>query len=225
MIPLNQRLKKVSTYIQGEYLADIGSDHAYLPIYAIVNGLTQKAIACEVIKGPFEASKRNVIEHELNEFVDVRLGDGLSVIQPDDAITSITICGMGGPLIAKILNEGADKLINHPRLILQSNIQSSAIRKRLIQLNYNIVAEALLEEKGHIYEIIVADYFENVQMMSLHELKFGPELLKDKNNLFYKKWERERTALYKIQKNLDPHHHAERLNEINSEINLINEVL
>ncbi|MDN6182816.1 MAG: tRNA (adenine(22)-N(1))-methyltransferase TrmK, partial [Staphylococcus equorum] len=153
MITLNQRLKKVSTYIQGDCLADIGSDHAYLPIFAIENNLTQKAIAGEVIKGPFEASKRNVIDQQLNSVIDVRFGDGLSVIQNSDDISSITICGMGGPLIAKILDEGSEKLTNQPRLILQSNIQSGAIRKQLVKMNYNIIAEDILEEKGHIYEI------------------------------------------------------------------------
>lgn len=225
MIPLNQRLKKVSTYIQGNCIADIGSDHAYLPIFAIENNLTQKAIAGEVIKGPFEASKRNVIEHQLNSVIDVRLGDGLSVIQDNDDISSITICGMGGPLIAKILDEGSAKLANQPRLILQSNIQSSAIRKQLLKMDYSIIAEDILEEKGHIYEIIVADYLEDVEPLSSQALKFGPELLKHKDNLFYKKWKRERDALYKIQQNLNPQHHAERLNEINNEINLINEVI
>ncbi|KKI54460.1 MAG: tRNA (adenine(22)-N(1))-methyltransferase TrmK [Staphylococcus equorum] len=225
MIPLNQRLKKVSTYIQGDCLADIGSDHAYLPIFAIENNLTQKAIAGEVIKGPFEASKRNVIEQQLHSVIDVRLGDGLSVIQKSDDISSITICGMGGPLIAKILDEGSEKLTNQPRLILQSNIQSSAIRKQLVKMNYSIIAEDILEEKGHIYEIIVADYLESVEPLSSQALKFGPELLKNKNNLFFKKWERERDALYKIQQNLNPQQHAERLNEINNEINLINEVI
>ncbi|MDN6841341.1 MAG: tRNA (adenine(22)-N(1))-methyltransferase TrmK, partial [Staphylococcus equorum] len=88
-----------------------------------------------------------------------------------------------------------------------------------------IIAEDILEEKGHIYEIIVADYLESVEPLSSQALKFGPELLKNKNNLFFKKWERERDALYKIQQNLNPQQHAERLNEINNEINLINEVI
>ena len=225
MIPLNQRLQRVSNYIKGDYLADIGSDHAYLPIFAIKNKLTKKAIAGEVIKGPFDASKRNVSEHQLSNHIDVRLGDGLTVIQHEDAITSITICGMGGPLIAKIISDGADKLHNKPRLVLQSNIQSSAIRIKLTELNYGIINEEIMEEKGHIYEIIVAEYFENKPTMTRAELKFGPELVKDKNDLFNKKWEREKEVLLKIKNNWNPNTHAKRLNEINDELDLINEVL
>ncbi|MBB2507987.1 MULTISPECIES: tRNA (adenine(22)-N(1))-methyltransferase [Staphylococcus] len=226
MVTLNERLKKVSTFITGDCLADIGSDHAYLPIYAIENNLVKNAIAGEVIKGPFEASKKNVVEHDLVNHVDVRLGDGLSIIQSNDQINSITICGMGGPLIAKILEEGKEKLTAHPRLILQSNIQSSAIRNLLESMHYNIIEEVILEEKGHIYEIIVADFCEQQpQTLTKSELKFGPILLKKKHELFFKKWERERQALQKIKSHLDSEKHGERLNEINNEINLINEVL
>ncbi|WP_204180123.1 MULTISPECIES: tRNA (adenine(22)-N(1))-methyltransferase TrmK [unclassified Staphylococcus] len=226
MVILNQRLKKVSTYIIGDCLADIGSDHAYLPIYAIENNLVKNAIAGEVIQGPFEASKKNVVEHELSNHVDVRLGDGLSILQSNDQVNSITICGMGGPLIAKILEEGKEKLTAHPRLILQSNIQSSAIRNLLDSMHYKIIEEVILEEKGHIYEIIVADYFEQQsQKLTKSEIKFGPILLKKKHELFLKKWERERQALQKIKDQLNTEKHRERLNEINNEINLINEVL
>jgi len=225
MIPLKQRLKKVSTYIKGDCLADIGSDHAYLPIYSIEHGLTQTAIAGEVIKGPYEASLRNVKAYQLNDKIQVRLGDGLSVIQSDDNISSISICGMGGPLIAKILEAGASKLENKPRLILQSNIQSSAIRRQLIKLNYSIVEEEILEEKGHIYEIIVADFDENTATMSEQEIKFGPKLLQDKTELFFKKWKHEREALDKIKQNLNSDTHKERLAEINNELLLIDEVM
>lgn len=225
MIPLNQRLKNVSKYIIGDCLADIGSDHAYLPIYAIENNLTKTAIAGEVIKGPYEASQRSVAEQLLGKVIDVRLGDGLSVLDDSNKVSTITICGMGGPLIAKILNEGQSKLRNKPRLILQSNVQSSAIRKLLPAINYTIIDEEIFEEKGHIYEIIVADYSKQPDIMSEQALKFGPVLLSNKNEYFYKKWQHELDSLFKIKNNLNEQQHATRLVEINKEINLINEVL
>ncbi|MCD8890334.1 tRNA (adenine(22)-N(1))-methyltransferase TrmK, partial [Staphylococcus arlettae] len=84
----------------------------------------------------------------LESVISVELGDGLTVIKTDNAITSITICGMGGPLITKILRASQEKLTNRPRLILQSNIQSQPIRVLLQQLNYTIVDEVLMTEKG-----------------------------------------------------------------------------
>lgn len=225
MIQINQRLKKVSEYIKGDYLADIGSDHAYLPIYAIENNLTARAIAGEVIRGPFDASVKNVRAHGLESVISVELGDGLTVLKTDNAITSITICGMGGPLITKILRAGQEKLTNRPRLILQSNIQSQPIRVSLQQLNYTIVDEVLMTEKGHMYEIIVADYSPEIKNLSLLELKFGPILLSQKSELFYQKWERELTALEHILTQLNQTTHRERITEIENEIQMIKEVL
>ena len=225
MIQINQRLKKVSEYIKGDYLADIGSDHAYLPIYAIENNLTARAIAGEVIRGPFDASVKNVRAHGLESVISVELGDGLTVLKTDNAITSITICGMGGPLITKILRTGQEKLTNRPRLILQSNIQSQPIRVLLQQLNYTIVDEVLMTEKGHTYEIIVADYSPEIKNLSLLELKFGPILLSQKSELFYQKWERELTALEHILTQLNQTTHRERITEIENEIQMIKEVL
>ena len=147
MINLNQRLLRVLILKQGT-LADIGSDHAYLPIYAIQNKICTSAIAGEVIKGPYKAAVNNVAENDLNESIDVRLGDGLAVINHADNIDNITICGMGGPLIASILKEGQEKLTYHPRLILQSNIQTQVLRNVLTSLNYEIIDEVILEEKG-----------------------------------------------------------------------------
>ncbi|WP_214336079.1 tRNA (adenine(22)-N(1))-methyltransferase [Staphylococcus arlettae] len=225
MIQINQRLKKVSEYIKGDYLADIGSDHAYLPIYAIENNLTARGIAGEVIRGPFDASVKNVRAHGLESVISVELGDGLTVLKTDNAITSITICGMGGPLITKILRAGQEKLTNRPRLILQSNIQSQPIRVLLQQLNYTIVDEVLMTEKGHTYEIIVADYSPEIKNLSLLELKFGPILLSQKSELFYQKWERELTALEHILTQLNQTTHRERITEIENEIQMIKEVL
>ncbi|MCE5038170.1 tRNA (adenine(22)-N(1))-methyltransferase [Staphylococcus auricularis] len=225
MIPLNQRLKQVSQYIKGDMLADIGSDHAYLPLYALEQNLIQRAIAGEVIKGPYNSSKQNVANYQAEHAIDVRLGDGLSVIQPEDHVSTITICGMGGPLIAKILTEGQAKLEHQPRLVLQSNIQTKTLRYCLQQLSYRIIAEEILVEKGHIYEIVVADYATTPVTLSEIEATFGPYLIKEKTDLFYKKWEHEQQSLLKIKQNLDSTKHAERLQQINHQLTLIDEVI
>ncbi|ANZ33265.1 tRNA (adenine(22)-N(1))-methyltransferase [Staphylococcus carnosus] len=223
MNSINQRLQKVSQYIKGETIADIGSDHAYLPIYAIKNHLCQFAVAGEVVKGPFEAAKINVKKYGLDNSIDVKLGNGLEVLDQENNIDSITICGMGGPLIASIIEKGKSKLQNHPRLILQSNIQTITLRQALSNINYHIIDESLIEENGHIYEIVVAEY--GNQFMDDFDLKFGPILLRQKNNLFTKKWNRELQALEKIKRNLDEDKHFNRLNEINKEIKMVQEVI
>ena len=225
MITINHRLRTVSEFIKPGTLADIGSDHAYLPIYAIQTNLISQAIAGEVIKGPYEAARNNVQEYELSNQIDVRLGDGLEVINHHEHLDNITICGMGGPLIAKILKEGQQKLQSKPRLILQSNIQTQSLRTLLQDINYQIIDERIMEEKGHIYEIVVAEFNQSIMPLSTKEEKFGPYLLEEKNEHFYKKWNRELEALYHIKSQLNSSTHHERLKEIDSEINLIQEVL
>ncbi|QUX18980.1 tRNA (adenine(22)-N(1))-methyltransferase TrmK [Staphylococcus haemolyticus] len=225
MITLNQRLTSVCNYLVPGKLADIGSDHAYLPIYAIQNNLISNAIAGEVIKGPYEAARKNVLVNQLNDVIDVRLGDGLSVISKSESIQNITICGMGGPLIAKILKEGKEHLVQGPRLVLQSNIQTEALRYTLMSINYHIVDEIIMEEKGHIYEIVVAEYNTTSENLNNKELKFGPKLLQKKNEIFYKKWNHELEALKHIRNQLNSESHHERLKEIENDISLITEVL
>ena len=88
MITLNQRLTTVCNYLVPGNLADIGSDHAYLPIYAIQHGLIT---LLQVIKGPFEAAKKNVSDNQLNNVIDVRLGDGLSVLRQNESIQNINL--------------------------------------------------------------------------------------------------------------------------------------
>lgn len=90
---------------------------------------------------------------------------------------------MGGPLIAKILKEGQEKLAHHPRLILQSNIQTQVLRNVLTSLNYEVINEVILEEKGHIYEIVVAEFNQSIMPLSTKEEKFGPYLLEEKMNI------------------------------------------
>ncbi|SNV66313.1 tRNA-m1A22 methylase [Mammaliicoccus stepanovicii] len=221
MIQINKRLSKVSEYINHNKLADIGSDHAYLPIFAIQNKLVKEAIAGEVVKGPFLAAQQNTKANGLSNVIDVKLGNGLEVI--DETVDVITICGMGGPLIAQILDDGKDKLSHYPDLILQSNIHALPIRQNLQQLGYKIMDEILVKEKKHIYEIIVAKKGE--MTLSAKEMKFGPVFLKHKDDLFIEKWEREIVALENITKQLEDHQDQSRNNEIKQQIVQIKEVL
>ena len=112
------------------------------------------AVLQEKLFKALSSCSENVAANQLEDRIDVRLGDGLSVIHPEDVIDNITICGMGGPLIAKILKDGQDKLSQHPRLILQSNIQTENLRQTLQQLNYEIIDEIIMEEKAIFMKLL-----------------------------------------------------------------------
>ncbi|QWQ38779.1 tRNA (adenine(22)-N(1))-methyltransferase TrmK [Gemella sp. zg-570] len=188
-INIKNRLKKVADFIEYSRLADIGSDHAYLPIYLVKENKTNFALAGEVAEGPHKSSIKNVAEHGFNNFIECRKGSGLDVIKADDNIEVITICGMGGKLIADILEEGKEKLLRVEQLILQPNVASNLVREKLENLNYYIVAEEILEEDGHIYEIIVAK--KGKMTLTAEEKLFGIFLPQEKNKVFIKKYEQE----------------------------------
>ncbi|WP_108670773.1 tRNA (adenine(22)-N(1))-methyltransferase [Peribacillus acanthi] len=203
---LSKRLEAVASYIPSEsILADIGSDHAYLPCYAVLNGLVSRAIAGEVVEGPFQSARNQVQSAGLTEKIEVRKGDGLDVLQTDEA-TVVTIAGMGGTLISSILERGKDKLKKTERLILQPNIHAISIREWLLNNGWQLIKEQILEEDGKIYEILVADkgnpslpYQENKEAALL----MGPFLLKEKNNTFVKKWDHEKKHWLQILKQLE----------------------
>jgi tRNA (adenine22-N1)-methyltransferase len=187
---LSARLETVASFVeQGATLADIGSDHAYLPCYLVMEGRISKAIAGEVVKGPFESAVKNVRKKGLTEEITVRLGNGLEAIHEKDGVDTITIAGMGGPLIASILNEGREKLQNVKRIITQPNIHALSIREWAVQNGWKIIDEQILKEDNKIYEIIVlekgqAEYAEL-------EMMVGPFLLERKSDTFIEKWKRE----------------------------------
>ncbi len=199
---LSKRLERVSTYIPAEaILADIGSDHAYLPCYAIKEGIASRAIAGEVVEGPFQSAIAQVKETGLEEQIAVRKGNGLEVLAPGEA-QAITICGMGGSLITRILDEGKEKLSGQERLILQPNIGAQFIRAWLLDEGWELTAEEILEEDGKIYEILVAQKGESrkpyADLNTESAILMGPYLLKEQNDVFKKKWNQELTHWRKI---------------------------
>ena len=152
--PLSNRLRKVAEYVpEGARLLDVCSDHAYLPIYLIEKGHIDFAIAGEVVKEPYESAVSNVANAQMTDKIDVRLADGLAAFEESDQISVITICGMGGYLIAEILANGRAKLDKVERLILQPNNREDELRDWLAQHGFRIVAETIMTENDKFYEI------------------------------------------------------------------------
>lgn len=189
MLAINNRLKLVAEYVEDRRLADIGSDHAYLPIYLAKENKIDYAVAGEIVEGPHKVSIKNVNEEGLSNIIECRKAAGLDAINLTDNIEVITICGMGGKLISDILEQGKDKLVNKPNLILQPNVGENFVREKLQELDYSIVAENIIEEDGHIYEIIVAKPGE--MSLSEDEKNYGKFLLREKSELFIKKQRQE----------------------------------
>lgn len=196
---LSNRLQVVADFVQpGARLADIGSDHAYLPVHLAKQGVISAAIAGEVVKGPYHNALTEIENEQLTAVITARLADGLEAIQPEDHIDTVTIAGMGGTLITNILENGKSHLTHHERLILQPNVGEDNVRRWLQDNRYQIIAERILAEDGHIYEIIVADPTDQAVSYTAVELKYGPFLLREKSPVLQQKWRREQARLDEV---------------------------
>ena len=191
---ISKRLELVASFVpQGAILLDVGSDHAYLPIELVERGKIESAIAGEVVEGPYQSAVKNVESHGLKEKIQVRLANGLAAFEEADQVSVITIAGMGGRLIARILEEGLDKLANVERLILQPNNREDDLRIWLQENSFQIVAESILEEAGKFYEILVVEAGQ--MKLSASDVRFGPFLSKEVSPVFVQKWQKEAVKL------------------------------
>ncbi|WP_024617577.1 tRNA (adenine(22)-N(1))-methyltransferase [Pseudomonas kilonensis] len=187
---LSMRLERVAAHMPaGARLADIGSDHAYLPVALLRRGAIAMAVAGEVALTPFRAAERTVGENGLEQQISVRLANGLAAIEPEDGITAISLCGMGGETIRDILDSGKGRLSAQERLILQPNGGEQPLRQWLMENDYRILCEEVLRENRFYYEIIVAERTGPVTYTA-EELYFGPLQLQARTPIFLAKWQR-----------------------------------
>ncbi|WP_107942504.1 tRNA (adenine(22)-N(1))-methyltransferase [Metasolibacillus fluoroglycofenilyticus] len=187
---LSKRLETVASFVPtGAIVADIGSDHAYLPCYLVQQGIVSGAIAGEVVKGPYESALRQVRAEGLTNNIKVRLADGLAAVEQGDEVDTITIAGMGGPLIVSILEKHPEVLRSVTRLILQPNIHAKVIREWALVHGWAILDEVILEEDDKIYEILVLQ--RGAMHLTSAEILLGNHLIAQRSATFVKKWTKE----------------------------------
>ncbi|MGF6124931.1 tRNA (adenine22-N1)-methyltransferase [Pseudomonas frederiksbergensis] len=225
---LSMRLERVAAHVPaGARLADIGSDHGYLPVALMRRGAITAAVAGEVAMTPFHAAERTVRENDLDQQITVRLANGLAAIEPGDGITAISICGMGGETIRDILDSGKAHLNGQERLILQPNGGEQPLRQWLMENGYRILCEELLRENRFDYEIIVAERAGPVEYTA-EELYFGPLQMQARSAVFLDKWQRILREKQKTLSNLARARQAvpeEKMQEIARQAQWITELL
>ena len=206
---ISKRLEMVASFVpQGAVLLDVGSDHAYLPIELVEKGHIERAIAGEVVVGPYQSAVKNVENNGLSDKIQVRLANGLAAFEESDQVSVFTIAGMGGRLIASILEEGFDKLPHVERLILQPNNREDDLRRWLQDHGFQIIAESILEEAGKFYEILVVEA--GKMNLSASDIRFGPFLSKELSPVFVQKWQREASKLEFALSQIPEKNHEER---------------
>lgn len=154
---LGERLAALAAFVpMGACVADIGTDHAYLPIELVLKNIARYAIAGDIHKGPYLAAKENIENLGLAEKISVRYGNGLAVLAPGE-VDTVVIAGMGGSLMVEILTSQSPITSSLKRLILQPMIGAATLRRWLIANGWNIIDETLVQDEGRLYEIIVAE--------------------------------------------------------------------
>lgn len=182
MIKLGERLAAVARYVApGTTVADIGTDHALLPLFLVEQGISPRAVAVDAATGPYKAALQAVAESGLSDRVDVRLGDGLSVIAPGE-VQVFVLAGMGGNTMRDILDASPEVVKQASRIIMQPMEQQAAIRQWLAANGWAIVDEELVEESNRLYQVIAAERGEPWDATPL-EMEVGPLLVKSKHPL------------------------------------------
>ena len=151
---LDERLRAIASFVpQGTVLADIGTDHAYLPIYLLEQKKITRAIATDVADGPLLVAKSSISAAGFQDLIQTRKGDGLSPLSADE-VDTITIAGMGGSTIAGIIERNMLVAQAVDRLVLQPMGESGILRRFLYQNSWFIADELLVKESGHLYQIL-----------------------------------------------------------------------
>lgn len=184
-IKLSNRLLAVARQIPaGMTVADIGTDHGYLPVYLVVNDIAPRVIAADRSRRPLDSARQLISLLSLANQIDVRLGDGLGVLQPGEAEV-ICLAGMGGMAIREIIAAGLPQAEAAKRLVLQPQRNVPAVRRFLAEKGFKIVAEDLAEDDGFYYEIMAAEPAgQGTIKLSDDEADFGPVLLTEGHPLF-----------------------------------------
>ena len=155
---MDERLQYIATLVRrGSRLADIGTDHAYLPVYLVGQGICRCAVAGDVRQGPAANARKAVQQAGLEQQISVRVGDGLSVLNAGEA-DDIVIAGMGGETIAAILQAAPWIRDRSIRLILQPMSRPEQMRAFLLRNGFSLLHEATVVSSGRRYLVTVAAF-------------------------------------------------------------------
>lgn len=198
MVQLSNRLKALADMVSpGRIVADVGCDHGFVSIYLVQQGVSPKVYAMDVRKGPLNRAKEHIKAYHLENQIETRLSDGLTAMQPGEA-DALVCAGMGGPLMIKILTEGAQVIAKMQELILQPQSEIQEFRQYLRVSQWEIVEEKMILEEGKFYPMMkVRKHIEGINVKTNEtdisedvwqrlEDKFGPLLLQAKDETLKK---------------------------------------
>ena len=194
---LDGRLLSVGKFVrQGAQFADIGTDHAYLPIYLLRRGIIEHAVAADINEGPLNSAKENAADMGVSDKIKFFLTDGVQGLE-NEGLTDIAIAGMGGELIADIIDAADFLKDGHLRLILQPMSKQAHLRRYLANNGFLITDEKYSSSSSKFYVTMCVHYSGTIRELDIYEAEFGsrdfleeitPEargyLLKKRNSLY-----------------------------------------
>ncbi len=187
---LSKRLKRIAEHVDKcESVADIGTDHGYIPIYLVKEGICKKAIASDINKGPIEKAKVNVAFEGVSNKVKCLLGPGLNPLKVGE-VNGVILAGMGGNLTRDILLADMDKVKKYDFIILQPAQNPEVLREFLYKNDYEIIDEDLIKDEGRFYELFKVKYNENSEKLVFEdelEYEVSP-LLREKGHPLFKEF-------------------------------------
>ena len=183
---LDGRLSCAASFVRKDsVVCDVGTDHAYLPVNLIQRGIAVRAVACDINEGPLERARWSAAKYGVTDRIRFVLADGLDGVQPEkDGVNDIVICGMGGELIARIVDASAYTRMPEVRLILQPMTCAPELRQYLWDNGFRILEERLCEAAGKIYTCIHAAYDGEVRTYTPAELILGKSNIEKREPLF-----------------------------------------
>ena len=220
---LSKRMKAVADLAgMGDCLADVGTDHGYIPIYLLEERRFQRGIAMDVHEGPLLRARENIQSHGLSDRISCRLGDGLERLGKGEADT-VVIAGMGGSLIIRILTEGEKVLKEVSRLVLQPQSEIAKVRDFLQEQGYQIEKEHMVLDEGKYYQAMRIGHGRMEKLLP-EEAKYGSFLLKENDSCLKEYLNREEQKFREILESLQDGGNEKtkkRMEELNVELLLI----
>ncbi len=220
---MSSRLKVIAELVEPcAVVADVGTDHAFLAVDLIKQGKAKRVIASDINVGPLKNAENTIDKARLNDKIELRLGSGLAPYQIDEVDTYI-IAGMGGELIADIIEKDKKKALSSKALILQPMQQQAVLRRYLLANGFAIVSERIVIEGSKYYQLIVAKA--SSQKQEWHEFadEFGIRMLVDDNYKRFLAFELRRNQ--SILDKLNPLVHKEQIDLIRAKIAYIRSIV
>jgi len=181
---LSNRLKHISDLVtEVKSIVDVGTDHAYIPIYLVKNDIVKSAIASDINKGPVDKAKKNVEVYGLEDRITCRLGGGLTTVSPKEVEVAI-IAGMGGNLIRDIIEDSMEVFKELSYTVLQPVQNPEVLREYIYKEGFTILDETIVKDEEKYYEIIKVKYDKNQKTVDPIYYEISEILLKKKDPIF-----------------------------------------